>query len=119
MKAKLPILTFFLVFSMCVNASKPYYKRMADSEMKRNPQSWMVDYSKRPVWSYTQGLEMLAFLQVYDKTKDKKYFDYAVSYADTMITADGKIKTYELEKYNLDMINSGKILFPLYQKTGQ
>lgn len=119
MKAKLPILTFFLVFSICVNASKPYYKRMADSEMKRNPQSWMVDYSKRPVWSYTQGLEMLAFLQVYEKTKDKKYFDYAISYADTMITADGKIKTYELEKYNLDMINSGKILFPLYQKTGK
>ena len=94
-----------------------YYLQMANSEMKRNPQSWMVDFSEKPVWSYTQGLEALAFLKVYDKTQDKKYFDYAESYADTMIDEDGTIKTYVLEKYNLDMLNAGKILFPLYKIT--
>lgn len=90
---------------------------MANSEMKRNPKSWMVDFSEKPVWNYTQGLELLAMLKVYDKTHDKKYFDYAESYADTMVNNDGSIKTYVLEKYNLDMLNAGKILFPLYQIT--
>lgn len=90
---------------------------MADSEMIRNPQSWMVDFFTRPKWSYTQGLEMLSFLNVYEKTGKDKYYNYAKSYADTMINPDGSIKTYVLENYNLDMLNSGKILFELYDRT--
>ena len=118
MKTKTQLITVLLFISIfAVNAAKPYFIRMADSEMKRNPESWMVDFSKKPVWNYTLGLEMLSFLQVYDKTHNDTYFDYARSYADTMINTDGSIKTYQLEKYNLDMLNSGKMLFPLYEKT--
>ncbi len=120
MKTKIQLLSIlFLISFLTAHAAKPYYIRMCDSEMKRNPQSWMVDFSKRPVWSYTQGLEMLAFLQVYEKTHTQKYFEYAISYADTMINTDGTIKTYQLDKYNLDMLNAGKILFPLLEKTNK
>ncbi|MDR0232820.1 MAG: glycoside hydrolase family 88 protein [Dysgonamonadaceae bacterium] len=95
-----------------------YYVRMADSEMKRNPESWMLDFSAQPKWNYCQGLVLQSILQVWKKTGDKKYFAYAQSYADTMILNNGKaIRTYKVQDYNLDHINPGKILFPLYKQT--
>ncbi|OJV90804.1 MAG: glycosyl hydrolase family 88 [Bacteroidia bacterium 44-10] len=95
----------------------PYYVRMADSEMQRNPESWMIDFVKTPKWNYTQGLELQAILQVWEKTGEEKYFHYADNYADTMINDDGTIKTYNLEQYTIDHINPGKILFPVYKET--
>lgn len=120
------LLTSFSLIFLSLNCSgkkketseKPYYVRMADSEMKRYPESWMIDFSKKIKWNYTHGLEMQAFLQVAEKTGDEKYYRYAESYADTMVNEDGTIKTYKLENYNIDHINPGKILFPIYKKTG-
>lgn len=97
---------------------EPYYLRMADSEMQRYPESWMVDFSKKIKWNYTHGLELQAMLQVAEKSGDEKYYRYAEAYADTMVNEDGTIKTYVLEKYNIDHINPGKILFPILDKTG-
>lgn len=97
--------------------AEPYYIRMAESEMQRNPESWMVDFSKKIKWNYTHGLELQAILQVSEKSGDEKYYYYAEAYADTMVNDDGTIKTYVLEKYNIDHINPGKILFPIYDKT--
>ena len=95
-----------------------YAVRMADSEMKRHPESWMLDFSKQPKWGYCQGLVLKSLLQAWEKTGDKKYFSYAKSYADTLIINDGKeILTYNIQDYNLDFINSGKILFTLYNQT--
>ncbi len=56
-------------------------------------------------------------LDVYDAYGDKKFFDYAVAYADTMIHQDGSIETYKLEEYNIDRLNSGKMLFRIYEQT--
>ena len=44
--------------------------------MKRNPESWMIDFAKTLRWDYCQGLELQAFYKVWEKTKDKRYFDY-------------------------------------------
>lgn len=109
------VLLFISVFT--VKAAKPYFIRMADSEMKRNPESWMLDFSDKPKWNYCQGLELQSILQVWQKTDNKKYFDYAESFADTMVNADGTIKTYKLTEYSLDRLNSGKMLFPIYEAT--
>lgn len=95
-----------------------YSTRMADSEMKRNPESWMLDFSAQPKWNYCHGLVLQSILQVWKKTGDKKYLDYAESYTDTMLLQNGKeIRTYKLQNYNLDHINPGKILFTLYDET--
>jgi unsaturated rhamnogalacturonyl hydrolase len=117
------IFGFILIFSLSSCAGKKqveetgYAVKMADSEMKRNPESWMLDFSKEPKWNYTQGLVLKAIYEVGEKTKDKKYFDYVKSYVDTMIAPGGKIRGYKPTEYNIDRINSGKILFPLYTKT--
>jgi rhamnogalacturonyl hydrolase YesR len=73
---------------------------MADSEMKRFPEAWMVDSNKKPRWGYTQGLEALAFQQLWLATGDQKYYDYQKGYADSLIAADGTIKTYQKTEYN-------------------
>jgi unsaturated rhamnogalacturonyl hydrolase len=62
-------------------------------------------------------LELQSILQVWQKTGDKKYFDYAEAYTDSMISENGEIKTYELSEYNVDRLNTGKILFPIYDYT--
>ena len=40
-----------------------------------------------------------------------------MAYADTMIHQDGSIETYKLEEYNIDRLNSGKMLFRIYEQT--
>ena len=119
MNAKLFILFFLL--SACTGKVQTerttYAVKTADSEMIRNPESWLFDSSKEPKWNYTQGLVLKSIYQVWEKTNDRKYFDYVKSYADTMIYPDGSIRSYKSSEYNLDRINSGKILFPLYAQT--
>jgi len=98
--------------------AEPYYVRMADSEMQRNPESWMVDFSKQIKWNYTHGLELQAMIQAAEQSGDERYYNYAEAFADTMVNEDGSIKTYTLDRYNIDHINPGKILFPIYEKSG-
>jgi len=108
-----------LLFNLPFYGQKNYIK-MADSEMKRNPEAWMIDFSKAPKWNYCHGLEMMALLQVWEKTGENKYYDYVYEYADFMINENGEIKTYSPEEYNIDRVNTGKILFPiLYKEKGE
>ncbi len=92
--------------------------RMAQSEMARFPEAWMIEKAKSPRWGYTHGCVAKAMLDMFDYTQDSVYFNYARGYADTLITQDGQIKTYSMAKFNIDNINPGKILFRLYKSTG-
>ncbi|WP_205500016.1 glycoside hydrolase family 88/105 protein [Rufibacter psychrotolerans] len=98
---------------------KPYSVWMADSEIKRSPQGWMIDFRPEPKWDYTQGLFASALERVWKRTGDQKYFTYIKAFADTMITDDGKIKTYKKLDYNIDRVNPGKFLIGLHKATGQ
>lgn len=86
---------------------------MADSELKRNPDPRLLDFREKPKWEYTNGLVCHAMLNVWQKTGEDKYLNYAKFYADSMITDSGEILTYKMSNYNIDQINSGKILFIL------
>ena len=92
--------------------------RMDESEMIRNPSLWMADFVTEKKWNYTQGLMGLAFLKLYDVTDDKRYFNYAKGYADSLIDADGIIYKYKIDNFNIDQVNPGKMMFILYDKTG-
>lgn len=116
-KLKISAISFILLFPMLVLAAKPYSVRMADSEMKRNPESWMIDFSKKLKWDYCNGLELQSIYQVWKRTADPRYFNYVKSYADTIVAEDGTITGYKSDDQNLDKLNSGKILFDLYAKT--
>lgn len=116
------ILLLFFVYttwgcSTDTNESIEYAIRIADSEMVRCPESWQLDFQPGLKWDYCHGLELQAFLDLYKRNGDKKYLDYALAYADTMIHEDGSITAYKLSEYNIDRVNSGKMLFSLYDET--
>ena len=96
---------------------KPWSVRMAESEMVRNPESWQLDFQPSLKWDYCHGLELGAMMDVYDRYGDAKFYEYALAYADTMVNEDGTIKKYKLTDYSLDRINSGKMLFRIYEQT--
>lgn len=92
-------------------------ERMLLSEIKRFPEASKLDFVDKARWSYTNGLVLTAAKGVFQQTNKEKYYDYIYDYADVLIEDNGTIKTYDIEKYNLDMIKSGDVLLYLYPKT--
>ena len=115
----LGILTTLPGAAQTAGPEKPWSVRMAESEMARWPESWQLDFQPALKWDYCHGLELGAMLDVYDRYGDSRFFDYALAYADTMVNDDGSIRKYKLEDYSLDRVNSGKMLFRLYEQTHQ
>ena len=99
-----------------VSGQGPRSVRMAESEMIRNPDASHLDFVKSKKWNYTNGLVCEAFLDLYDRTGDERYFTYAKNYADSMILDNGEILTYRLSNYNIDHVNPGKFLLRVYDK---
>ena len=115
------ILSFMGVTMMAqtVSRSKPWSVRMAESEMIRTPKGWQLDFSTAPKWNYCHGLVLQSMMDVYDRYGDKKFYDYALAYADTMVQNDGSIMTYKVDDYTFDRLNSGRILFRIYEQEKQ
>ncbi len=111
------IILAILSFSQATKAQETAI-RFANSEMKRAPEAWQLDHGKRLFFGYAQGLGCLAMLKVWKETEDRKYLDYVVQWADTIINDKGEIHLYHVETYNIDYINSGKVLFDVYRETG-
>ncbi|WP_163410230.1 glycoside hydrolase family 88/105 protein [Flavobacterium ajazii] len=91
-------------------------ERMMLSEMQRFPESWMLDFSKSPKWTYPAAIVLDASEKLYAKTGKKEYYDYISDFGAKLINEDGTIISYELEKYNIDLLNSGNVLLYLYEK---
>lgn len=100
-----------------ISTKLPWSERMLQSEMKRFPEAWMLDFFKEPKWSYPNGLVLKAANEVYKKTGKKEYYNYIKGYAEEMVNADGTIKTYKRDNFNIDMLNSGNVLLDLYPQT--
>ena len=112
-------LLFILATLLCLQTawSQKWSVRFADSEMKRFPQAWQLDYGSRLYFGYTQGLGCMAFYKLWQDTGDRKYYDYVFHWVDTIVNEQGKIHLYDRKSYNLDFINSGKVLLAMYKET--
>jgi unsaturated rhamnogalacturonyl hydrolase len=89
--------------------------KMALTLMKRHTEAYMIDDSKTPKWDYVHGLVLHGFEELYKKNPDSRYPVYIKGYIDALVQNDGTIKTYELDKYNIDMVVSGRLLFNIYE----
>ena len=94
-------------------------EQMAKSVIERNADLKSLDFASRLKWSYTYGLVLKSIWAVWEKTQNPALLSYIESYFDTMIHEDGTIQTYDIKKYNIDMINPGKALILLYDQTGK
>ena len=84
---------------------------MADACMKRQP-------LLNDKWNCESGVVLKGIEQVWLATGDPKYFQYIRHNIAPFIEPDGNIRTYNLKAYNLNHLNTGKLLFHLYQETG-
>jgi unsaturated rhamnogalacturonyl hydrolase len=92
---------------------------MAESFMKRNPDS--IAYAGDPKsgqWTYEQGVMLEAMRQMYEATGNETYLRYIKRNLDRYVGADGSIRTYQYETFNLDNIPTGRQLLTLYTKFG-
>ena len=83
---------------------------------------WNVErirQGKPASWNYIDGCMMTALLAMSEITGEGQYFDFAESFIDDFVAEDGSIRSYEPEKFNLDDINEGRVLFSLLEKTGK
>ena len=92
-----------------------YSQWLTYSEMKRVPQSFLLDFAKKPRWSYVMGIELESMLDTYLKYGGEDIRKYCQLYTDTMINSKGEIRTYKLEDYNLDQIRTGHFVARMYQ----
>ena len=128
MKKLLGLSVLFLSFALCTitaqetlpvaSSSSSYARRFADSEMVRFPQAYQLDHGKRLFFGYAQGVGCCAMLQIWKTTGERRYYDYVKQWADSLINEQGEIHLYDMATYNLDYVNSGKVLFDLYRETG-
>lgn len=75
------------------------------------------DRTDRNMWNYEDGCVLIGLLSMYMATDNEKYFDVVSRFADKYVAPDGTIRLYNCSEYNLDFIPSGRIFFPLYERT--
>lgn len=78
-----------------------------------------LQHGKQPGWNYIDGCMMTSLYTIYKQTGDKKYLDFIDKFVDYYVFEDGTIRGYDLETYNVDNINEGRVLFDLYRETGK
>lgn len=84
--------------------------RMADSIIRREPR-----LSER--WRYETGVVLCGIERLWQKCQGARCWEYLKENMDAFVTPDGAIRTYRLDEYNLDQIDQGKLLFPLFSRT--
>lgn len=101
---------------MAPNSSQPvlpinsWALRMADSMLLEYTQAhWK--------WHYEHGLFLRAIQALDYGGVNSPYTRFVRKWIDHFITPEGGIFTYCLDDFNLDQINPGKLLFPIYQQT--
>ena len=108
-----------LVLNEADRPYKNYSEWMVASEMKRVPQSYLLDFSTKPKWSYVMGIELESMLDTYLTYKDSKILDYIKAYPAKMIDEKGNITGYKYEDFNLDNVRTARFIYRMNQMEPQ
>ncbi|MFZ5368289.1 MAG: glycoside hydrolase family 88/105 protein [Spirochaetota bacterium] len=80
---------------------------LADTLILQNPEGSLY-------WNYETGLFLLSIWKLGQALQRDTYISYVLNQLDYLVTDDGKINGYKDDEYNLDQINTGKILLEAY-----
>ena len=139
-----------VLFTAACSPRIPLSMQVVESEMARHPEASYIDGQQGKLkWNYTTGLELKAFLDVYeimasgdgsgggflrgDKSEGRiaasktppapvspdTIIAYVDAWYDAIISEDGNIYKYKKSNYSLDHICPGRTLFLLYDLTGR
>lgn len=70
-------------------------------------------------WCYERGIITKAWVDVFEKTGDQRFFDAAKANVDKYVTDEGEILTFEKGKHNIDMICMGRTAVRMFRATGE
>lgn len=97
--------------------------RLAESEVERIGSS--LEYggfdavgNRAARWSYTTGLLVQAMDDLSAATGDPTFAEWGKATLDSYVTDDGQILMYDPLLYNIDHVNSGKMLLRYLERTG-
>ncbi len=107
-----------------IESALKWSKLLAESEVKRigkELEFGEFDSARErdANWEYTTGMAAQSVYQVGKVLGDKALMQWGKSVVDSYITDDGEIETYDVDIYNIDSINSGKMLIELFKDTGE
>ena len=87
-------------------------------KFERYVTSYLTDYQNAKTdWNYEDGCVLMGTVLLYKVTRNEFYKNFIVSYMKKFVNEDGSINHYDREHYNIDSVNTGKILFFLYEET--
>jgi unsaturated rhamnogalacturonyl hydrolase len=78
-----------------------------------------IRMGKKPGWNYIDGVMIRAVLELFRIRQQDRYLDFADRFIDYYVAEDGSLLGYELEAFNIDNLNEGKVLFTLLDQTGK
>ena len=113
------IATLFSSGLVIAEDPRTWGQRLADSTIAEHPSAWNMRKSDGEYrWAYTQGLVTYGMYKLHQNHHEPGYYAYMKAYIDHYVEADGNIRTLALDEFNIDSINSGKLLFPLLRDSG-
>jgi len=116
--SRITILAIAVSFSIAVvSQEKPLSQQVAATVLKIWPDT--VPVGSQTKWSYDMGVVLKGFEGIWMNTGDISYFNSIQKKIDFFVKDDGSIKNYELDEYNLDHVNNGKLVLLLYRVLGK
>jgi len=100
-----------------VAQEKPLSQQVAATVLKIWPDT--IPIGSQTKWSYDMGVVLKGFEGIWMNTGDISYFNSIQKKIDYFVKDDGSIKNYELDEYNLDHVNNGKLVLLLYRVLGK
>ncbi|QHV99897.1 glycoside hydrolase family 88/105 protein [Spirosoma endbachense] len=111
------VLPYSLVAQSNGSTPLPWSQRMAASMLTTNPDSIAYPRAKMARWEYEMGVLLRSYELLWYRTGDARYINYIQKNMDRFVNADGTIRTYDLDHFNIDYVTPGRSLLLLYQQT--
>lgn len=108
-----------------IHMQMPVFEKYIDQLIEKSTLDvpvWNIEKAmagKAGGWNYIDGCMILALLEIYKATGEKKYYEFADAFIDHRVNEDGTINGYDPHEYNIDNVNAGKTLFALYEINGK
>jgi unsaturated rhamnogalacturonyl hydrolase len=119
---KVAVVLFILMtipFFTKAQTGRSYAKEMAKTVMSIWKDSLSSGNGRPAKWTYDQSVVLQGIQGLWKATGDGKYFNYIQKSMDLFVDAEGNIRTYEFDKFNIDNIAPGRELLLLYNVTGK
>lgn len=80
---------------------------------------WDFERERPTTFEYTTGILLQAYDDLFKLAPNPAYQAAVRAMADSFVSADGTIHSYQRDKFNIDSIASGNVLLRVYEQTGE